>query len=443
MKRPGVLIIIVCFLLYCGNSYIHAQESPGTDPWPAKSLVFLDYQFARWYQFKTAALTLTFDDGYRNQFVKALPLLNERNIRSSFYIVTSRVGNGPTPGWDTLRAAAIQGHEIGSHTMHHADLSFLTSVPAYADSLRRELQDSRDIIDQHIPEQRCETLAWPFGQVNNLAIWEAEKYYMTCRGSNNQTEGPVPKNYFNVSSRYIYHDTPLEVCNAYVYNVLFTHGWLVERLHQIDTGYYEPIPLPLLTAHLDYIKANEQGLWIAPLNLVIKYIRERECAHLDLLDFTNGCFRFALTDTLDDAVYDLPLSIELRLDGSLIYVNWIMQQDKQLQYSIITRNNGTFVRFEAIPDKGDIRMNIPVEFFQNYPNPFVSKTGIFFELTSPQEVRINVYNDLGTLVKSCEGFYQFGKNSVEFDGSLLPGGMYIARIEAGSRKYMIRMILVK
>ena len=76
----------------------------------------LDYPIARWRGFKKAAYSLSFQDNYRYQVMYATPVLNQHNYKSTFFIVTNRVGQGWAPGWDTLNMLAAQGHEIASHS---------------------------------------------------------------------------------------------------------------------------------------------------------------------------------------------------------------------------------------------------------------------------------------------------------------------------------------
>lgn len=48
-------------------------------------------EITTWQDDKTAAVSLTFDDGTRNQFSVALPMLNKLNIPATFYIITGEV----------------------------------------------------------------------------------------------------------------------------------------------------------------------------------------------------------------------------------------------------------------------------------------------------------------------------------------------------------------
>lgn len=67
---------------------------------------------------------LTFDDGYLDNYENAFPILKEFKIPATFFVITDFIDNKKTGymTWDQLEEMAIDGMEIGSHTMTHPDL---------------------------------------------------------------------------------------------------------------------------------------------------------------------------------------------------------------------------------------------------------------------------------------------------------------------------------
>ena len=109
-------------------------------------------------------LVVTFDDGFRNQFANAAPVLAERGWSSCFFLVTEFVGatapedaermcreqfHLPRPvepmSWAHAEEVVKLGHEVGSHTRTHPDLTAL-AVPA----LDEELAGSRSEIERRL-----------------------------------------------------------------------------------------------------------------------------------------------------------------------------------------------------------------------------------------------------------------------------------------------------
>jgi peptidoglycan/xylan/chitin deacetylase (PgdA/CDA1 family) len=101
-------------------------------------------------------LVVTFDDGFRNQFAVAAPMLAERGWSACFFLVPGFVGAAsgdaetmcrerfhlPRPvepmSWAHAEQLLQLGHEVGSHTQTHPDLTAL--APA---ALDEELAGSR------------------------------------------------------------------------------------------------------------------------------------------------------------------------------------------------------------------------------------------------------------------------------------------------------------
>jgi hypothetical protein len=81
---------------------------------------------------------------------------------------------------------------------------------------------------------------------------------------------------------------------------------------------------------------------------------------------------------------------------------------------------------------------------QNYPNPFNPSTKIRYSITSPDLVRIKIYDILGREVKTLVNeLQQVGTYEVQFDALSLASGIYLYRIESGSFIQTKKMILMK
>lgn len=95
-----------------------------------------------------------------------------------------------------------------------------------------------------------------------------------------------------------------------------------------------------------------------------------------------------------------------------------------------------------------ITSNKPVqskfELFQNFPNPFNPVTKITFNLPKTSHVMLNVYNTIGQQIahlvnKNVEA----GIHSVTFDGSNLPSGIYLYKLQVNSFIQTKKMLLLK
>ena len=81
---------------------------------------------------------------------------------------------------------------------------------------------------------------------------------------------------------------------------------------------------------------------------------------------------------------------------------------------------------------------------QNYPNPFNPVTKINYYIAMPTEVKLTVYDVLGNeIALLVSEFESPGAYSVDFDGSNLPSGVYIYKIEAGTFSAVKKLLLMK
>jgi hypothetical protein len=87
--------------------------------------------------------------------------------------------------------------------------------------------------------------------------------------------------------------------------------------------------------------------------------------------------------------------------------------------------------------------------YGNFPNPFWPSTGIAFSVPSTTWVRLSVYTVSGRLVREVEDrLYGAGRHVVTWDGTgaggdVMPEGVYLYRLEAGSEDLTGKMLLLR
>jgi hypothetical protein len=72
------------------------------------------------------------------------------------------------------------------------------------------------------------------------------------------------------------------------------------------------------------------------------------------------------------------------------------------------------------------------ELYQNYPNPFTHTTTFHYQLVSPGWIELSIYNLYGQKVTTLVSEHQSaGTHTCRWDGTGVPGGQYIYRLETG------------
>jgi peptidoglycan/xylan/chitin deacetylase (PgdA/CDA1 family) len=124
------------------------------------------------------AIVMCFDDGFESFYRLALPLLQNHGCKTTVFPVAGYIGR--PSAWDTLppqnhltkeqiREIASLGHEIGSHTMSHANLTLLSDA-----DLETELLQSKKTLED-ITGRPVTSVSFPFGQWNRR-VWEKAQY---------------------------------------------------------------------------------------------------------------------------------------------------------------------------------------------------------------------------------------------------------------------------
>ncbi len=69
-------------------------------------------------------IILTFDDGYRDNYERAFPLLQKYGFSATFFLITNFIDEGRPAylTWEQVKKLAQAGNEIGAHSRDHPDL---------------------------------------------------------------------------------------------------------------------------------------------------------------------------------------------------------------------------------------------------------------------------------------------------------------------------------
>jgi peptidoglycan/xylan/chitin deacetylase (PgdA/CDA1 family) len=129
------------------------------------------------------AVVLTFDDGYKSQYTNAKPILDKYGYKATFYIVCNYAENNGRLKWEDITALYNEGHDIGSHTMNHADLSQTSKKET-----QYEIGESKQCLLNHGINPT--NFAYPFngGTDETAVVNTVAKYYDMARTARSAPE---------------------------------------------------------------------------------------------------------------------------------------------------------------------------------------------------------------------------------------------------------------
>jgi len=228
-------------------------------------------------------VSLTFDDGYYSAYSKGLPILDAAGIKSTFYTITTLVGD-TLDGYVTqsqLQALYKNGHEIGNHTRTHPFLSTVspTQLTSEVTGAQQDLQGWG---------YNPTTFAYPYddyGGSSTSAVVAAVKASgvrgardSDYGGYNNSTTFPLLLD--SMPSEYDLGTDNVATVTGWIQQAVANKMWVIILWHRVDeidpnTGAPNPISVPstVIQGVVNYIVQNgvhvvtdSEGLVVENLN---------------------------------------------------------------------------------------------------------------------------------------------------------------------------------
>jgi peptidoglycan/xylan/chitin deacetylase (PgdA/CDA1 family) len=257
----------MCFMC-CALVALSAQQPSSRFPWPDG---------------KRLALSLSFDDGRASQVEEGVALLNRHGVKATFYVTPSSV-EARLDAWKRVVAA---GHEIANHSLNHpCSGNFVWSrgkaLEGYTlEAIEHEMTEANRRIHELLGVTP-ESFAYPCGQT------------FVGRGTNTQSYVPVAARLFVTARGWLdeapndpaYVDfaqlTGIESDGRDIDEVLpiieqasKTGSWVVFAGHDMRAAGTQTTRLAMLDKLAAYALDAANGIWIAPVGTVARYVRDR------------------------------------------------------------------------------------------------------------------------------------------------------------------------
>jgi peptidoglycan-N-acetylglucosamine deacetylase len=234
----------------------------------------------RWPEGKQVAISLTFDDGRNSQVEGGTALLDQYGVKATFFVMPSSVERR-LDGW---KKTVARGHEIGNHSLNHPcsgnfEWSRSKALENYTiEQMRAELDASNKDIE-NLLGVKPSVFAYPCGQTFVGRGKETKSYVpvvadLFVLGRGWLDEAPNDASYCDFAQL-----TGMEMDGKDFKEILTiiekakqSHHWVVLAGHEMGESGGQTTRLAMLKQLLEYSKNPANGIWIAPVGEVGKYV---------------------------------------------------------------------------------------------------------------------------------------------------------------------------
>lgn len=237
-----------------------------------------------WPEGKQAAISLTFDDARESQVIVGTTLLDQYSIKATFFVVPGAVEK-QLEGW---KKAVASGHEIGNHSLVHPCSSNFpwSRNKALEDytlrKMRTELIESNKRIEELL-QVKAEVFAYPCGQKyvgsgtkTKSYVPLVSKMFIAGRGWRDEAPNdPIHCNFTQLTGVEM-DGKSFDQILALIEDAKKNGQWLVLAGHEMGDGGRQTTQLDMLKQLAEYVQNSANGIWIAPMGTVAKYIQQRQ-----------------------------------------------------------------------------------------------------------------------------------------------------------------------
>lgn len=252
-----------------------------------------------------AAICYSFDDGIKDQFDIAYPLLKKYGFTATFFIIPSQI---PASAADAasdkkyrnritapqIKIMAENGMEIANHSWTHSkQLTKLSDV-----QLHQEI-DKADSAILQLTGIRPLTFAYPWNAFDTRTTAVVLSDHIAERNGQ-----------YGIGSRFT-----TEAGNRWIDDLIWKRAWSITMIHAITSG-FDSLKSPAeLDQHFKYVKQHEQEIWVTTFARLTKYMKERDSTTLKI-EKKGKHELIYLVSNLPVSIYDEALTIIIPNPGS-------------------------------------------------------------------------------------------------------------------------------
>jgi peptidoglycan/xylan/chitin deacetylase (PgdA/CDA1 family) len=357
-------------------------------------------EITAWKNNAAAALTLSFDDGYKETVKNCAHYLARHKLRATWNIPITYVGDifegQDVVSWSDIYEIAQQlGMEIASHSVNHlslytSPLEYLRKVPAgfyYASSklayLRQviamaynlltpgrsnrdraeispsdtdyEAAASKSEIDKQVPSQVTLSYVYPFGKCNRAYKDSVRAAGYTCARSTRKGYNVYEKiDFFDLRCLVWSKDTTAKEADGWIYKAMAKGAWLIETYHLVaedNRSAYEWFsPAEAFQQHVAHLSrlAESNKVWVDTQQNVAKYMKQGLSSEVKILRQEPRHYILGLYNNVEP-LSDQELTLRVEIPHQ-----WHEIKVSQGVRPVAVRKDKNFILFNALPNTEDI-----------------------------------------------------------------------------------------
>ncbi len=262
-------LFLIVLSIFLSSEMLFAQQAESTFTWP---------------EGKQIAISLSFDDARASQVDVGTALLDQYGVKATFYVVPNSVKQR-LEGW---KKAVTNGHEIGNHSFNHPCTGNFpwSRQKAIENYTLKQMQNELILTNKAIKELlgvEAEVFAYPCGQTyigrgknTKSYVPVVSKLFLSGRGW--LDEGPNAPQFCDLAQL-----TGMEMDGKdfdqilpLIENAKKSGAWLVLAGHEMGASGNQTTRLSMLKKLIEYAQNPANGIWLAPVGTVAKYIKGKK-----------------------------------------------------------------------------------------------------------------------------------------------------------------------
>jgi peptidoglycan-N-acetylglucosamine deacetylase len=236
---------------------------------------------------KKCAVALTYDDALNVHLDNAIPALDSLGLKGTFYL--SAFMPGCKERLEEWRLVAKHGHELGNHTLYHPCIG---RIPG-----RQWVMPERDLsrytMDRFVDEIRMtnifltaldgktnRTFAYTCGDTiveDKSVIPRITTDFVSARGVKSELVSLKTTNLYNVGAYGISGQSSADMISL-VKEAMRTNSAIVFLFHGVGGEHGLNVDLKAHNELLQFLKANEKDIWVAPFQDITEFIKSNQVA---------------------------------------------------------------------------------------------------------------------------------------------------------------------